>query len=391
MLFRSNGYVMGTAISDDGTKMYATCYANGSGAGYCTQGLYRSIDGGTNWSKTGLSADNFWGVSTSSNGTIVLAVTYSGTIYISSNSGSSFNQKTPPAGSTNLRGTAISSDGTKMYIAAGNGILVSTDSGSTWSLKSITGSGPYEISTSSDGSKVATSLYSSATIMYSSDYGSTWTSKSPLGSASTYGISMSGDGSRLVVPRYTTNQVFYSADSGDHWTLQTLGLSSTSYLIAGMNRDGNALYVGGYTGDIHYASPGAVALTPTFGSATGTSDGFTMQISNYDNSYTWSVSPSAGSATINSSGLITVTGLSAGASSTVTITSSKTGIPNGSASSSGTALSAALTPTFDTTTATSTATGFTIQISNYSASYTWSGTNSASGTVSISGTGLVTV
>jgi len=50
---------------------------------------------------------------------------------------------------------------------------------------------------------------------------------------------------------------------------------------------------------------------------------------------------------------------------------------------------AALTPTFGTPTAT--ADGFTVQISNYSASYTWAGSATASGSVAINGTGLVTV
>ena len=48
-----------------------------------------------------------------------------------------------------------------------------------------------------------------------------------------------------------------------------------------------------------------------------------------------------------------------------------------------------LTPTFGTPTAT--ADGFTVQISNYDALYTWAGTATASGSVSISNTGLVTV
>ncbi len=52
-------------------------------------------------------------------------------------------------------------------------------------------------------------------------------------------------------------------------------------------------------------------------------------------------------------------------------------------------LAAALTPTFGAMT--STATGFTVQIANYSASYTWAGTATAFGTVAISGSGLVTV
>ena len=54
-----------------------------------------------------------------------------------------------------------------------------------------------------------------------------------------------------------------------------------------------------------------------------------------------------------------------------------------------TALGAGLVPTFATPTPTSS--GFTVQITNYDATYIWVGTANASGAVSISGSGLVTV
>ena len=50
------------------------------------------------------------------------------------------------------------------------------------------------------------------------------------------------------------------------------------------------------------------ALTPAFDAVVLTGDGFTVQVSNHDSDYTWAVT-SAGSVTINGSGLITVTGL----------------------------------------------------------------------------------
>jgi hypothetical protein len=50
---------------------------------------------------------------------------------------------------------------------------------------------------------------------------------------------------------------------------------------------------------------------------------------------------------------------------------------------------APLTPTFSTYTRT--ANGFTVQITNYDANFTWAGTATASGSVSISGTGLATI
>lgn len=136
------------------------------------------------------------------------------------------------------------------------------------------------------------------------------------------------------------------------------------------------------------------ALTPAFSTYTQTSSGFTVQISNYSNSYTWAgTATNGGSVSISNSGLVTITGLSAGASSVATITTTRTGYVSGTADTASTAaLLAALTPTFGTYTRTST--GFTVVITNYDTAYTWSGTATNSGTVSFSGTngnGLATI
>ena len=131
--------------------------------------------------------------------------------------------------------------------------------------------------------------------------------------------------------------------------------------------------------------------TPAFGSTTRTADGFTVQITNYDALYTWAGETvlSPGSVAISGSGLVTVTGVPANTSSPVQITTTRANHVGGSANVEAVSLAAALTPAFGSTTATST--GFTVQISNYSGSYTWAGTATASGSVAISGSGLVTV
>ena len=79
------------------------------------------------------------------------------------------------------------------------------------------------------------------------------------------------------------------------------------------------------------------ALTPTLGLPTSTADGFTAQVSNYDGAYTWAVSTTAGSATINGSGLVTVTGLNLGESATVTVTTTRDGYESGSETVTGSA------------------------------------------------------
>jgi hypothetical protein len=136
--------------------------------------------------------------------------------------------------------------------------------------------------------------------------------------------------------------------------------------------------------------PLSPARTPTIGSVTATTDGFTATITNYDSSFTWSATASAGSV-INSGADITVTGVAANTYVTATITSSKTGSETGSLAVSSTSLdspstsatlSTALTPELGSITPT--ATGFTSTITNYDSSFTWSATASA-GSVAISG------
>ncbi len=132
------------------------------------------------------------------------------------------------------------------------------------------------------------------------------------------------------------------------------------------------------------------ALTPVFETPTATADGFTVSISNYDQSYTWAGTATAsGKVSIDNTGLVTVTGVAAATSSTATITTTRTGYTGGSATVTQTSLGAALTPAFGTPTAT--ADGFTVQITNYDSAYTWAGTATNGYVYTISFTGLVTV
>jgi uncharacterized repeat protein (TIGR02543 family) len=87
-------------------------------------------------------------------------------------------------------------------------------------------------------------------------------------------------------------------------------------------------------------TPLGAALTPTFGSPTVTADGFSVQISNYNNAFTWSGTATAsGSVTIDGSGLVTVTGVAPGTTSTATINTTQTNYASGSATVSGLSMS----------------------------------------------------
>ena len=81
------------------------------------------------------------------------------------------------------------------------------------------------------------------------------------------------------------------------------------------------------------------SLIPTFETPSPTTDGFTAQVSNYDADYTWAANSTAGSASISESGLVTVTGLTPGQSTTVTVQTARgSGYVPGSAGVSGSSI-----------------------------------------------------
>ena len=92
-------------------------------------------------------------------------------------------------------------------------------------------------------------------------------------------------------------------------------------------------------------------LIPAFDDTSSTADGFTVQVENYDANYTWTVTSSAGSASIDSNGVITVTGLAPGETATVTVTTTREGYEEGSATVEGGAAEPMLSNNLDDDTA----------------------------------------
>ena len=92
----------------------------------------------------------------------------------------------------------------------------------------------------------------------------------------------------------------------------------------------------------------SAALVPTFGSPTPEANGFTVQISNYNNLFTYGGTATAsGSVAINTTtapGLVTVTGVAANTSSIATINTTRSGYVPGSSTTTATSLSAAPAP-----------------------------------------------
>jgi len=191
-------------------------------------------------------------------------------------------------------------------------------------------------------------------------------------------VTMTVSGNGTTVGTTTVNAVAGVA------TFTDVGISGTAGTAYTLTFASNGL-----TSATQSITPLGAANTPTFGTPTATADGFTVLISNYDANFTYGGTATAnGTVSIDGSGLVTVSGVAANTSSTATITTTQTNFVSGSAQVTATSLNAANTPTFGAPT--STADGFTVQISNYDANFTYAGTATV-GSVSISGTGLVIV
>jgi len=76
-------------------------------------------------------------------------------------------------------------------------------------------------------------------------------------------------------------------------------------------------------------------LTPTLAIASATTSSFSVQVTNFDAGYTYSVTTTSGSASINGSGLATVASLSPTQSATLTVTTTRAGYTTESATAFG--------------------------------------------------------
>lgn len=178
----------------------------------------------------------------------------------------------------------------------------------------------------------------------------------------------------------------FAPPTGDHFA-GWLGSDQQSY------SDGQSLAL---TNDLTltltavWAGPSA-ALTPTFDTATATANGFNVQITNFDITYTWAGALNvSGNVSISGTGLVSVSGVAPDTAATATITTTRDGYISGSAAVSATSMiGLALVPTFETATATTD--GFKVQISNFDSAYSWSGSVVPAATVNIGSAGLVSV
>ena len=248
----------GVAISDDGSKLIISesCTKRDS-KGSCEAfgNIYTSNDYGLTWVKQENAGSRYWtGVSSSSDGRILHAVSYPGEIYRSEDFGFTWKKMT----CCNRAWWTISSsaDGEKLvaaeYVIPQGVIATSNDAGKTWTDSLNAGKRDWnEVTSSSDGSKLA-AVDVGGYIYTSSDFGINWKENTSAGKKTWWSIDMSNDG-QIIVAAAEDSNIVISNDSGISWN-PVLTLQDKNWNSVAISGDGMKVFaLGDYGAALYYS------------------------------------------------------------------------------------------------------------------------------------------
>ncbi|MEI6624526.1 MAG: YncE family protein, partial [Actinomycetes bacterium] len=265
---------------------------------------------------------------------------------------------------TTPNGMGVSPVGSFAYVTnkgAGTvtAIKLSTSPPTAASPAITVGAGPFDDATTPDGeyTYVTNSTDGTVSVIYSGlDIAPTISGASISGTAQVGQVLTAIPGTVTGVPVPTESYQWQSATASGGSYSNISGATGVTYtpvasdyqrflkvVITETNYLGSASATSSATSSV---TAGA-ALTPTFDTPVRTASGFTVNVTNYDNAFTWPT-PTVTSGSVvaglpfGSVRPYTVSGLSAGASSTLTVTTTQVGYVSGTASVSGAALNAAL-------------------------------------------------
>ena len=223
------------ASSADGSHVVASVFSGQ---------IYTSSDSGTTWTVQNTIVTNWGPVASSANGAKLMAAEASGLIYLSADYGLTWAPQSPPAG--NWIGVASSADGTKLFALGSSAVYVSLNAGATWSLVTPpTAENWYSIAASTDGSKVIVAgLGFNPTlrgdIYVSSNSGGNWTLGFTNGSISQRTVASSADGSKLFAAG--SGAMEKSTDSGATWAGVIVGEGGLGLAVSA---DGSTIFNSG--------------------------------------------------------------------------------------------------------------------------------------------------
>ncbi|MGD0209290.1 MAG: hypothetical protein ABSC89_16965 [Verrucomicrobiota bacterium] len=234
-----------------------------------------SADSGVTWT-TNVVFHWFNQIASSADGTKWIAVFYSapGYIYVSTDSGNTWTQTSSP-NSSSWRAVASSADGNKLFAAIYNGsIYLLTNSGTTWTTSSAPSKEWTWLASSADGTKVAATAQNDK-IYSSTDSGMSWTATGSSND-SWSSIASSADGTRLVAS--SGGGVYVSTNSGGSWTLvntnsgQVASSADGTKLVIG----GGSIYTSSNSGLTWVSNSAPVSYVPNYSRIASSADGCKM-------------------------------------------------------------------------------------------------------------------
>lgn len=194
---------------------------------------------------------NYSALASSLDGRTVVAAVSGGSIYVSSDYGSSWAVRDTSRAWSEV---AISADGSTMAASVFNGsIFVSTNFGENWTSTSSGNAAWAGLAVSSDGNKLAAVAQSSA-LYLSPDRGSTWVAQSKAGLKNWSSIAMSADGSRLVAS-VDPGKLYTSSDNGLNWSERSV---EATWSAVASSADGTNLVAAVNGGQIYTSSDAGV-------------------------------------------------------------------------------------------------------------------------------------
>lgn len=293
--------------------------------------------------------------------------------------------------------------GSELFVAVGDGGTVMTSpDGDTWTSQTAAASNNWESVTFGGGLFVAVSISGTGNRVMTSPDGVTWTSRSSAADNYWWSVAYGGGTFAAVSSDGSGSRVMTSTD-GVTWTSRATPDKGWRGITYGGSPGNEGFVAVGDTGVVMTSGITGSAVTPAFDTPVRTTDGFTVDVTNYDASYSWNSSVDAGAVsagTPSGSTLpLTVTGLTAGESATITMGTSRSGYSSGSGTVTGQALSTQVitwSPTTSITTAQSPLTpsslatalgGAAISYSVISNTTTTCSVNPATGVLTYTGTG----
>ncbi len=245
------------AASADGQRLIAGAYTDAAGS---LGQIFISTNGSLTWAVCGdAPLKNWQAVGSSADGRILVGATYNNYIYVSTNFGVNWFQS---ATINDWKTLAVSTNGMKMYAATLDGIYLSTNSGSSWNFSTTSPALSYSVVCSADGNQIFTGIVGGSGttdvgIYSSTNGGTTWSQTSaPIDIFQNYFfLSMSTYGDILLAGAYSSENhglVYLSTDGGSTWIPQTAPTNSWGCVFC--SADGTLLTAGEFSGAIYSAS-----------------------------------------------------------------------------------------------------------------------------------------